>query len=194
MDRLTSIFRHWLPLAALAVALCGLIYLIGQQILRQSANDPQIQMAEDAAAALSNGADAQALLPSGNVDMAHSLAPFLIIFDDSGKVVASNALLDGSTPQLPNGVLDNVRKNGEDRITWQPESGVRIAAVIVPASGTSAGFVLAGRSLREVELREDNIEKLTFVALVVILIGMFFVVVIVQYLLPDKKYPPMVFN
>ncbi|HTX80478.1 MAG TPA: hypothetical protein VMC62_12455 [Longilinea sp.] len=187
MNRLTSIFRQWLSLAALTIVMCSLVYLVGQQILRQSANDPQIQIAEDAAAELSNGADAQALLPSASTDVAHSLAPFLIIYDDSGKVVASSALLDGSTPQLPDGVLDNVRKNGEDRITWQPKAGVRIATVIVPVTGSTAGFVLAGRSLREVEIREDNIGKLTLLALAVILVGMFFVVAIVQSLLPDKK-------
>jgi hypothetical protein len=53
--------------------------------------------------------------------------------------------------------------------------------------GTSAGFVLAGRSLREVEIREDNIEKLTLIALAVILIGTFLVLAVVQYLLSDKK-------
>jgi hypothetical protein len=187
MNKLTNIFRQWLPLAALAVALCSLVYLIGQQLLRQSANDPQIQLAEDAAAALSNGVDAQTLLPSASVDVAHSLAPFLIIFDDSGKGVASDALLNGSIPQLPAGVLDDVRKNGEDRFTWQPEPGVRIAAVVAPVPGTSAGFVLAGRSLREVEIREDNIEALTLIALAVILLGILLVVATFQYILPDKK-------
>ena len=105
----------------------------------------------------------------------------------SGKVVASDALLNGSTPELPAGVLDDVRKNGEDRFTWQPEPGVRIAAVVAPLPGTSEGFVLAGRSLREVELREDNIEALTLIALAVILIGMLLVVAALQYILPDKK-------
>ena len=38
-------------------------------------------------------------------------------------------------------------------MTWQPRSGVRIAAVVVPWRG---GTVLAGRSLRLVETREDE--------------------------------------
>jgi hypothetical protein len=53
--------------------------------------------------------------------------------------------------------------------------------------GTSAGFVLAGRSLREVEIREDNIEALTLIALAVILLGILLVVAAFQYILPDKK-------
>ena len=40
-------------------------------------------------------------------------------------------VLDGQTPQLPNGVLDSTRELSENRITWQPRDGVRIAAVIV---------------------------------------------------------------
>jgi hypothetical protein len=57
---------------------------------------------------------------------------------------------------VPAGILDYVRTRGEDRVTWQPEPGVRIAAVVVHFKGTQPGFVLAGRSLREAEVREDN--------------------------------------
>jgi hypothetical protein len=55
MQKIWDILRHWLPLAALTTALCGLVYLAVQQALRQAANDPQIQMAEDAAYILSQG-------------------------------------------------------------------------------------------------------------------------------------------
>ncbi|HEX8964956.1 MAG TPA: hypothetical protein VF820_00820, partial [Patescibacteria group bacterium] len=47
---------------------------------------------------------------------------------------------------------------GEDRITWQPEKGVRIAAVIDKLSGDKKGFVLVGRNLREIESRENYSE------------------------------------
>jgi hypothetical protein len=52
-------------------------------------------------------------------------------------------------------VLDYVRANGEDRITWQPEPGVRIAAVVTRFAGNDSGFVLAGRNMREAQKRED---------------------------------------
>ncbi len=68
--------RSWLPLAAAIVLLAGIVYVSGQQLLRQGAHDPQFQMAEDAAAALGNG---QALPGTGQVDMANSLAPYLNI-------------------------------------------------------------------------------------------------------------------
>ncbi|MDO8689297.1 MAG: hypothetical protein Q7R39_04695 [Dehalococcoidia bacterium] len=128
-----------------------------QQDLRQSANDPQIQMAEDAALAIEKGQAPQSVVPSTTVDISKSLAAYLIVFDDAGKPVASSAQLDGQTPRPPSGVFDQVRQRGEDRITWEPKPGVRSAAVVARFSGLQSGFVLAGRSLREVEKREDGL-------------------------------------
>jgi hypothetical protein len=57
-------------------------------------------------------------------------------------------------------VFDNAREKGENRITWEPKEGVRIAAVIKRFEGKTAstsGFVLAGRSLDEVEKRQKNL-------------------------------------
>ena len=137
--------------------LIGLIYAAVQQDIRQGANDPQIQMAEDIAAKLANGEQVQNVVPSEKVDIAKSLAPYVIIFDANGNPVASSAQLNGQTPTIPSGVFDYVRQNGEDRITWQPQAGVRSAVVVTNIKGLNSGFVLAGRSLREVEKREDNL-------------------------------------
>jgi hypothetical protein len=154
---LTRALTIWLPVAVLATIMAGLVYGVGQHILRSGANDPQVQMAHDAAASWDAGANPVSLIPSGRIDVGRSLAPFLIVFDSCGVEIASSAVLDGSSPRLPSGVFDSVRQAGEDRITWQPAQGVRIAAVIVPAR---QGFVLAGRSLRLVEEREGDTELL----------------------------------
>jgi hypothetical protein len=156
MERIRRILRQWVPLAIAVTGLCGLVYLAVQQELRQNANDPQIQIAEDAAAVLEGGASPESVVPAGTVDIGRSLSPFLMVFDDRGAVAGSSAELHGRTPEFPGGVLDYVRTHGEDRVTWQPEEGVRIAAVVVRFQGASPGFVLAGRSLREVETREDG--------------------------------------
>jgi hypothetical protein len=126
--------KYWLPLAAAISAVCGTIYLAVQQDMRMGLNDPQIQMAEDAAHALESGTSPTALMPVGvpQVDIAQSLAPYMIIFDAQGKPLASGAILHGSVPVPPPGVFDFTRKNQEDRISWQPEPGVRSAVVIVP--------------------------------------------------------------
>jgi hypothetical protein len=95
MDRFKPILRQWLPLAVVVTAVCGLVYLAVQQDLRQSANDPQIQMAEDAAAVLENGAAVDANVPVEKAAIEHSLAPFLMVFNDRGEVVGSSAMLHG---------------------------------------------------------------------------------------------------
>ena len=141
---------RWLPFAVVIIVISGLVYAEVQQDLRQSANDPQIQMAEDTAARLADGTGAAAAVPGATVDIATSLAPFLIVYDADDRVVASSAMLDGTTPLLPEGVLASARERGEDRVTWEPRAGVRIAAVVVPFRD---GSVLAGRSLREVDQR-----------------------------------------
>ena len=162
MQIIFRIVKKWLPLAFLTAGLCALVYLTVQQSLRMGANDPQIQMAEDAASQLNTGAGVKSVLPSTKVEIAESLAPFMIVFDKSGNVLASSATLHGTVPAYPAGVLDYVRKNGQDRVTWQPEAGVRMATVVTPYQN---GFVMTGRSLTEVEKRESQVESLSGLAM-----------------------------
>ena len=173
MKTIFQIIRGWLPLAIATAGLCGLAYLTVQQSLRMGANDPQIQMAEDAASALNGGASVDSVVPTTRVELATSLAPFMIVFDGSGKVLAASATLHGSVPAYPSGVLDYTRQKGEDRVTWQPESGVRMATVVVKYD---QGFVLAGRSMREVEIRIDNIQTLCGLAMLVIWAASLFII------------------
>jgi hypothetical protein len=161
MKRVTPVVA---VLAALVLLMTGLVYIAGQQILRQGANDPQIQMAEDGAAQLAQGHKV-AVDSLEKVDAASSLAPFRIIYDDDGKVVDATAQLHGATPNLPQGVLDAAKTRHEYRVTWQPEQGVRIAAVIVHANGGTGGYVLAGRNLGEVEHRANQLLMMCVIAL-----------------------------
>ena len=180
MQIIKNIIRHWLPLAVITFAFCGLVYAAVQQSLRIGANDPQVQLAEDTAAAIARGANPVSLVPPSNIDIAASLAPFMVVYDETGSVVTASGQLHGANLALPAGVLDYVKANGEDRITLQPEQGVRIAAVIVPVSGAKPGYVLAGRSLREVESRIDQFGLLVLAALLATLAGSLAVVVLVE--------------
>ena len=173
MRTIFEIFKKWLPLAIATAGLCGLVYLTVQQSLRIGANDPQIQMAEDTASNLNAGGSIESLVPASKVEIADSLAPFLMVFDDSGKVLASSATLHAAVPAYPLGVLDTTRQSGQDRVTWQPESGVRMATVVVRFDN---GFVMAGRSLREVEKRISQVELLSGLALLAIWAATFFVI------------------
>ena len=146
----------FLPVAVLATLACGLIYVEVQQDLRGGANDPQIQLAEDAAARLDAGATPGSVVDrSVTVDPSASLAPFVIVFDSNHAVLTTNATLDGGVPVPPRAMLDAAVPGSPSTVTWQPYTGVRIAAVTVAWKG---GFVLAGRSLSRVEQREWNAE------------------------------------
>jgi hypothetical protein len=175
MPKLNRVLFTWVTLGALATAVSLLVYLVAQQTWRTSANDPQIQLARDAADALGAGRAVESVVPRETVDMERSLAPFLIVLDANGRVLAASGRLRGHVTGIPKGVLDYVRDRGEDRITWQPIGGVRIASVIVSYSGTGQGFVLAGRSLEETEHRVAQFGNLiafswavTLVALLVV--------------------------
>lgn len=144
----------WLPLAVAVSGLTAMVYGAVQQDLRQAANDPQIQMAEDGAALLAAGASPASLLPAQQIDMGASLAPYIMVFDGSGTLIASSVTLGGQTPRLPPGVFDAARAGRQDRVTWQPAPGVRSAVVV---QAWRDGFVVVGRSLRLVEERVDRI-------------------------------------
>jgi hypothetical protein len=154
----------FLPCVVVVTIACGLAYAVVQFDLRSGANDPQQQLAEDAAAGLDAGAPPSAVVAADTVDVSRSLAPFVLVFDPVGKVLAGNARLDGQVPVPPVGVLETARRDGRDAVTWQPREGIRIAAVAV---GWKDGSVLAGRSLRLVEGREDSALLLSFLAWVV---------------------------
>jgi len=166
-------------LTALATGLALALYAIPQQVLRQGANDPQIQLADDLAARLEQGIAPAEAVPAGSVDIARSLSSFVIAYDDQGRPLASQAQLNGTAPAPPKGVFDYVRQHGEERLSWQPAIGngrsVRIAAVVQRVGGLHPGFVLAGRNMREVEAREEQVEQmagLTWIGmLAVILVG-----------------------
>ncbi|HEY8679719.1 MAG TPA: hypothetical protein VIN01_01575 [Candidatus Dormibacteraeota bacterium] len=150
--------RRWLPLAVVATVLAGSAFAIGQQLLRTGANDPQVQLAEDAAAQLQSGAAPSDVIPSATTEIATSLAPWVLVYGPDRKQLAGSARLDGKGVEYPTSVFDNAPAGGRrDEVTWQPRAGVRAASVVV---GFNGGWVVAGRSLRLVEEREDALGQL----------------------------------
>jgi len=155
-----NILKAWLPLAVVITCLSGLIYLTVQQNIRISANDPQIQIVEDISAQLGQGQNPQYFIPSTKTELSKSLATYIMIFNKEGKLIGSSVTLFGKDPILPQGVFTSVQKTptGESRFTWQPQSGIRSAVVLDYYKGPTPGFVLIGRSIREVEVRESQEE------------------------------------
>ena len=163
----------WLPIAFVSTLFALLVYAAVQQSYRGGANDPQLQMAEDAAAQLGGDTTTPAELTSGpTVNLATSLAPYTIVYDAQGKVLASTGMLSGHAPTPPSGVLQEARDHGSNSITWQPAAGVRSAIVVMPyGDATSGGTVLVGRSLRSVEDREGFLLLMAAVAWIGALVG-----------------------
>ena len=152
--------RFWLFSTLIFTLVASLVSLVVQQNYRLTANDPQIQMSEDMAQKLSmNPITTTLTTPDQVFDVSASLSPFEIVYDDKGNVLTSSGILDGQTPVLPSGVLDYAQTHGQDRFTWQPKSGVRLATVVTYYSGKSSGYVLVARSLREIENRENQLTE-----------------------------------
>ena len=161
-------------LVALLMVIFGTMYAVVQQAQRSVANNPQIQLAQDAAYRLSSG-DTPASLVGHNVLIDSSLDPFMVIYDSSGEVVASSGFLTGTNlPVIPIGVLTAAKGQSYHAVTWQPAKYVRIAAVIVASKHY---YILSGRSLTEVEKNENKTFWLSFaggaVSLITVAVGYF---------------------
>jgi hypothetical protein len=141
----------------------GAVAVTMQQMLRRGANHPQIEMGRSYAHAIAAGTKPEDLLPSGRIDLQTSLEPFAILYSDNGLPIASSASLNNAIPAPPVGTFDYARKYQLDMITWQPQPGVRMAAVLRRVEGPNPGFVLTGRSLLLVEQQEEALRRGTFI-------------------------------
>lgn len=154
-----EVFKAWLPLAILLTVVMGAMYLTAHQVLRQSANDPQIQQAQDWADQITNGTSVTGLFTGPVIDPNHSLASFGIVYDKDGNI-ASSSVAAPTTMLQPPGVLGEVDRanDHEVRFTWQPESGTRFATVIKRTSfDEKTYYVLSARNLLEVDKRVDRV-------------------------------------
>jgi hypothetical protein len=146
-----------------------MVYGTMQQTLRQGINNVPVQLATDAVNKLESGISAKSVPLPANIEISKSLSPFVMIFDQNKKVLVSSATLDGATPVIPQGIFDNVEGSGQDRVTWQPQPGIR-EAIVVDAYSTrdSNGYVVAGTSLKESEAITDKIGRDIFIGWIIL--------------------------
>ncbi len=161
---------YWLALVFLITFTCGLMYVVLQQNYRQNAYDPQVQINEDAMYGLVGGVTPDKLVPVNKVEIGQRVSPFVMVFGADKTYLAGSAVIDGKAPTLPDGVLDYTKTHGQDRFTWQPRSGIRIATVI---KYNGQYFVLVGKNLREVENRIDLLGKQVLLAWLAGAVGSF---------------------
>ena len=175
--------RIWLPLALLAIALSGMLYLVVQQVVRAAAEEPQLQLARQAADELDRGATAASVASGPTVDLRTSAAPMTVVTDRRGAILAGTGLIDGAPVAPPDGVLAAARGGEVDRVTWQPAAGVRLAQVTV---GWRNGAVTVARSLAETERVKDQLLVLVAVGLGGTLVALALVAAAVAHLVgPD---------
>ncbi len=170
---IASAIKRSIPLGFAITLVFFFVFLIIQQTLRLGANEQVVQIAHDVSDALGQGAPYTAFNAPHPVNIANSLSPYVIIFDQEGKMLTGSGVLDGEVPRPPKGVFDYVKLHQEERVTWSPKPGVRIALVGVYHSGVNPGFVFAGRSLAEVERRIGTITQLTVLAWFATLVASF---------------------
>ncbi len=150
-----------------------MVYIVGQQIFRQDANDPQVAISHDLANLLGNTTSLASNDLPKNIDLTSSLSPFVLVADEKGKTLVSTATIGGATPAIPYGVFARALKMQENRLTWQPQTGVREAIVVVhyvnPQNHTDQ-YVVAGRSLQEVEKRIDALGSNLFIGWLILMV------------------------
>jgi hypothetical protein len=160
---------------------------VGQQVYRSSANDPQTEVAAQVVSFLNAGVAPQQLMAGQPVDMATSLSTYVSVFDKSGNVLVSTARLNNKVPSPPKGILETANLKGENIVTWQPQKGVRCAAVILPYKN---GTVLVARSLRLTEQRIAKLGAMVLVVWVVTMVVVAFATALVIYLQWNAMFYP----
>lgn len=159
MHHYRTTLTNWLPVAVAITALALLIYAAGQHMYRQSLNDPQQQLAEDAARVVKSGFDASQLSPKGvGTEISESLGTWVAFYDDKLQPQSSTGLLHGVIPTIPAGVFETAKTKGTYTVTWQPEPDVRQALVVVSAG--DKGFAVSGRNMRATEKRIGDLGML----------------------------------
>ncbi len=103
-------------------------------------------------------------MPADTIDLSQSLSIFTEVFDRNGNALQSTGLINNNLPQPPKGVFDMAEKNNENMVTWQPQNNIRLAMVFEKINSPAGGFIAAGRSLKETEIRESNLLKMIGIA------------------------------
>lgn len=152
-----KIFKKWVLYVLCLTMSAGTIYVVARQVVRLGGNSPQIQISEDVANNLNLGINIDSYIAHGIVDISKSLDTFVVVYNNDNANIFSSGNLHGQPIVVPDGVLNYAKENGQNRVTWQPEKGVRIATVVTRYNN---GTVLVGRSLREIEKNIDMVRKL----------------------------------
>lgn len=139
----------WSLAAAIVTTIVfGSVYVALQQIGRHDAN-----MAPAAAASAQIQQVGWDSMAGPRLELTPDSGLFLIVYGENNTPVSTTVTLHGNAPVIPDGVLDTARLQGTDAVTWQPESGLRMAIVAKHADGK---VVVAGQSLAPFEASDSR--------------------------------------
>ncbi len=182
MPNVSRRFLNWLPLGVAVTLLTGLFYTAVQQVYRQEGNDPQIQISQEIVRGLEAGEDPKSLESTHKVELADTESPFVIVYGEDEKIIASSVTFEGNDPKVPSGSLHQTDGGQQSRITWAPSTDAREAIVIdhfATKDGKSKGYIVVGRSLKETEQRERLLLEKTAIGLAVTLVATFLATLLV---------------
>ena len=151
MKRLIAI---WCALMLAGVFSAGCAYVVGQQVVRQDANGPAAAIATEAVIAMGTEGQSAQEVVAGKTDVSSSLLPFVMIYDDNKNLIATSAGYGSEQYQFPVSALSTVSDSHDNRVTWQPQPGLRFATVAIKYRD---GYVVGAVSLREPERTIGNI-------------------------------------
>jgi hypothetical protein len=154
-----NILIFWVIITFLVTFTSLLVYVTAQQVLRLGANGMPAELAAKTSINLENSKSPLDAVPGEIIDISKSPGTFAMVFDKDKNLIASSAVMGIDEPAYPKGVLDHVDKNGEDRVTWQPQKGLRFATVAIKAGDK---YIVAGRSLKETEKLINTVGNLVF--------------------------------
>ena len=156
MNRLAA----WIIGVVVATLTLGTVYVVAQQLERQGADEVGAQLSTQVASDLTSGSTAT-LDGLPRVDLAASLAPFVVVYDSGGHPIAGNGYLDGHLAAPPAGVIRAAASDGSNHVTWQPRPGLRFATVEVRSGDR---VVMGAQSLIPTEQRIDRLGMLVTLA------------------------------
>ncbi|HEY6278001.1 MAG TPA: hypothetical protein VIX86_16905 [Streptosporangiaceae bacterium] len=139
----------WTAVVLLLTLAAGVAWLGTGLSLRAGADRQPLRLAALAARQLATGSPPGSVLPP-SIGLAASPGPFLMVFDRRYHLLASSGRLGSRAPVLPSGVFAWAAQHGQDRVTWEPQPGLREATVVEPYGGPHPGFVVAAQSLGSV--------------------------------------------
>lgn len=176
---LSQTFVAWLPFAVIIVIFSGLAYATVQQSYRQTANEQLYQIIESVTDNINQGQPLNQIVPAqGTVDLSSTVLPFVIMYDATTTELGSSVQLNGKNPSVPVGLLAAAKAQGQYAETWQPAPGVREAVVVKYLTGAQSGYIVAGRSLKQTEVLENQTLLLSEVAGVAALVLTFIVLLL----------------